>query len=100
VRRSTDRQPARPHISCPVCGDVLRIYASRPVGTQHRELFCKCLSEACAASFRSLLVIEEEVIPSSLPPGDPQRMEPGGDPPRLRVRQRPEAQMEIDGADA
>ncbi|WP_454456380.1 ogr/Delta-like zinc finger family protein [Thauera phenylacetica] len=96
MRRSTDRQHARPHISCPVCGDVLRIYASRPVSAHHRELFCRCLSEACEASFRSLLVIEEEVIPSSLPPGDPQRLEPGSDPPLLRVRQRQDAQLEIE----
>ena len=100
MRRATDRQRARPHISCPVCGDVLRIYASRPVSAHHREIFCKCISEACAASFRSLLVIEEEVIPSSLPPGDPQRLDPGVDPPRLRVRQRLEAQIEMDELDA
>ena len=78
----------------------MRIYASRPVSARHRELFLKCLSEACEASFRSLLVIEEEIIPSSLPPDDPSRLEPGADLPLLRVRQHIEAQIEMNGLDA
>lgn len=101
MRRSSDRQRLRgAHIPCPVCGDVLRVYASRPVSARHRELFFRCVSEECLASFRSLLVIEEEIIPSSLPPGDPSRLEPGAEPPLLRVRQRLEAQIELNELDA
>lgn len=76
----------KPHINCPVCGDTMRVYASRPVSSGTRELFFRCLNTHCDASYRSLLTHVNMVIGSRLPEGDPQRLPEDADMPKLRRR--------------
>ena len=76
----------KPHINCPVCGDTMRVYASRPVSSGTRELFFRCLNSHCDASYRSVLQHINVIISSRLPEGDPQRLPEDADMPKLRRR--------------
>lgn len=76
----------KPHINCPVCGDTMRVYASRPVSSGTRELFFKCLNSNCDASYRSVLQHINMIISSRLHEGDPQRLPADADMPKLRRR--------------
>jgi hypothetical protein len=80
------RRCGRPHINCPVCGDTMRVYASRPVSSGTRELFFKCLNTDCDASYRSVLQHINCIIDSLLPPEDPRRLSADADMPKLRRR--------------
>lgn len=76
----------KPHINCPVCGDTMRVYASRPVSSGTRELFFKCLNTHCDASYRSVLQHINMIIDSLLPAEDPRRLPADADMPKLRRR--------------
>ena len=77
---------SHPTIACPVCGSPAKVYTSRPVTSSTRELFFRCSEPDCDASFRSLLSHANLIIGSRLPDGDPRRLPPDADMPKLRQR--------------
>lgn len=85
-KRRNSASMAHPHIPCPVCGANVTVYTSRAVTSSTRELFFRCKDPDCDASFRSLLSHANLIIGSRLPDGDPRRLPPDADMPKLRQR--------------
>ena len=62
------------HLACPACYSSASVYTSRSVSKTVRELFCFCRNADCQSTFRAVIEVMNEIVPSMLPDDDPRRV--------------------------
>lgn len=76
-------------ISCPVCGFKSRIYTSKQVNSNVRQLYFICSANECQAQFKATMETTHIIEDSMLPEDSPKRIHRGSELTRILGVNRP-----------